>query len=176
MKAPVLAAFCLAAASLAPAQSALEPGSQSAGGSTTHALLVPSEVERYEIAVRTADAERIAAMRSADRARLEAILSDQLGYAHSNGTVDTKASLIDALVARRLVYQGFEYKTREFVVAAPGIVLMKGRVLVRVGHPPQAAPLDLNFLAVWREEAGHWRFLAWQSSRNVPPAPVPAAQ
>ena len=29
---------------------------------------------------------------------------------------------------------------------------------------------DLNFLAVWREENGKWRFLAWQSCRNPPAA------
>ena len=28
---------------------------------------------------------------------------------------------------------------------------------------------DLNYLAVWREEKGKWRFLAWQSCKNPPP-------
>ena len=30
--------------------------------------------------------------------------------------------------------------------------------------------LDLNFLTVWREEGGKWRFLAWKSCKNPPPA------
>ena len=29
--------------------------------------------------------------------------------------------------------------------------------------------LDLNFLAIWRNEGGAWRFVAWQSSRLNPP-------
>jgi hypothetical protein len=47
---------------------------------------------------------------------------------------------------------------------------MKGRALVRAGSTTQRNLLDLNFLAVWREEGGQWRFLAWQSSRNPAPA------
>lgn len=29
--------------------------------------------------------------------------------------------------------------------------------------------VDINYLAVWREEGGKGRFLAWQSCRNPPP-------
>jgi hypothetical protein len=29
-----------------------------------------------------------------------------------------------------------------------------------------------SFLAVWREEKGQWRFLAWQSCKLPPPAPA----
>jgi hypothetical protein len=28
-----------------------------------------------------------------------------------------------------------------------------------------------GYLAVWREEKGHWRFLAWQSCKLPTPAP-----
>ena len=44
--------------------------------------------------------------------------------------------------------------------------------LVKVGAPGQANIVDLNFLAVWREEGGSWHFLAWQSCKNPPPAPA----
>jgi len=50
---------------------------------------------------------------------------------------------------------------------------MKGRVLVHMKSKTTGQKLvnDLNYLAVWREENGKWRFLAWQSCRNVPPTP-----
>ena len=51
---------------------------------------------------------------------------------------------------------------------APGIVLMKGRAHFTM-RPKDGSPKfinDLNFLAVWREENGKWRFLAWQSCKN----------
>jgi hypothetical protein len=120
-------------------------------------------------AVRAADDERIAATIAADPVRLAHLLSDQLHYAHSNGLIDTKGTFIDSLTGRRVVYESADYAQRDFIPAGPGIVLMKGRVRFKVGLGAERILLDLNFLAVWREEGGRWRFLAWQSSRNPPP-------
>ncbi|MGH7946449.1 MAG: nuclear transport factor 2 family protein [Opitutaceae bacterium] len=119
-------------------------------------------------AVRAADDERIAATVAGDRARLSASYSDELHYAHSNGRVDTKASQIQGVTTGGNKYQSFEHKDRTFVPAAPGIVLMKGRVLAHMSNKQngQKTTNDLNYLAVWREEKGKWRFLAWQSCKN----------
>ena len=124
-------------------------------------------------ALAAADDERQAATKAADRGRLAAIFSDELRYAHSSGKVDSKASYTESLVSGQTVYESFEYKERTFLPVAPGVALMSGRVLVHSRNNGQSVALDLNFLAVWREEQGHWRFLAWQSCRNNPaPAPV----
>jgi hypothetical protein len=124
-------------------------------------------------AVRAADDARTAAIVAANRTQMEAIFSDELHYAHSSGIIDTKASYIQSLVTRSTVYESFDYKQRKFTVAAPGVVLMTAHVIVKAG--PAGAPNtnDLNVLAVWRQENGRWRFLAWQSCRN--PAPDAAA-
>ncbi len=123
-------------------------------------------------AVRAADEERIAATLAADRGRLTAIYSDALHYAHSNGKVDTKSSQIQGLVEGPSKYEGFDYAERTFLPTAPGVMLMKGRGTLRVRHKTTGQPnaIDMNFLAVWRLEQGRWRFLAWQSCRNPPPA------
>ncbi len=122
-------------------------------------------------AVTAADDERVAASLAADHARLEVILSDDLRYAHSNGKVDTKASYVGSIASHRSVYTSYDYQSRIFLPAAPGVVLMSGRVLINAGTVENKNLLDLNFLAVWREENGKWRFLAWQSCRNpAPPA------
>ena len=121
-------------------------------------------------AIIAADEERIAATSAADPARLRAIFSDELRYAHSSGKVDHKASTIELLVSRQTVYQHFDYKERNILPAAPGIALMSGRVIVALLVDQKPVNIDLNYLAVWRLEQGKWRFLAWQSCRN--PAPV----
>lgn len=121
-------------------------------------------------AVTAADDERLAATKAADRGRLEAIFSDELRYAHSNGRLDTKTSLVESLVSHQTVYESFEYKERAFSPVAPGVVLMTGRVLIHSSNAGQKVENDLNFLAVWREENGHWRFRAWQSCKNPPAA------
>jgi ketosteroid isomerase-like protein len=123
-------------------------------------------------AVRAADDERIAATKAADRARLGAVYSDDLHYGHSNGKVDTKSSQIQGITTGGNIYESFEHKDRTFVPAAPGIVVMKGRVLIRMRNKQSGEKItnDLNYLAVWREEKGKWRFLAWQSCKNPEPA------
>jgi hypothetical protein len=126
-----------------------------------------------EAAILAADEERMNATKSADSDKLNAILSDDLRYAHSNGSVDSKATLIAALVSRKSIYQSFDYKERKIVSAGPNAAVMSGRVLVGILSGEQRILLDLNYLAVWRQENGKWRFLAWQSCRN--PAPQPAA-
>lgn len=170
MKLPSRLLLCAALASATlHAQSPLSPGSRGGIGS---ALLVPVGLEQMIAAARTADDERLAATLAADPARLDAIFSADLRYAHSSGKVDTKASYVKSLVSRGTVYESFDYQDRDFTIAGPGVVIMSGRVIIHSRNDGQPVALDLNYLAVWREENGHWRFLAWQSCRN-PPAATP---
>jgi ketosteroid isomerase-like protein len=125
-------------------------------------------------AVRAADDERVAATIAADAKRLDAIFSSELRYAHSSGKVDTKASYTDTLVPHTTIYRTFDYVERNFRPIAPGVVLMTGRAKIQSSNGGKEAQIDLNFLAVWREENGHWRFLAWQSCKNPPPEPATA--
>ena len=126
-------------------------------------------------AVRAADDERLAAAKAADRAKLEAILSDDLHYVHSSGKIDNKTSYLQGIATSANRYEDFEFKERTFMPAAPGFVLMYGRVLVHMGNTKTGAKTtnDINYLAVWREEKGKWRFLAWQSARLPLPEESP---
>ena len=129
-----------------------------------------THAESQIAAVKAADDARVATMRSPDRDRLNAIFSDDLRYAHSNGVVDTKGSFIELLVSGKTKYLGYEHKDRSITIPAPGIALVVGQA--RVQTESAAGKMDnvLSYLAVWREEKGQWRFLAWQSCK----LPVPA--
>ncbi|MEO6005815.1 MAG: nuclear transport factor 2 family protein [Opitutus sp.] len=124
-------------------------------------------------AATAADVERMAAMIAADPVRLGAIFADDLRYAHSSGKVDHKASLIQSLVSHQTVYENFDVKERTVTVVANGAVMMAGRTIATTNNAGQKQLIDLNYLSVWREENGKWRFVAWQSCRN--PAPIPPA-
>jgi hypothetical protein len=126
-------------------------------------------------AVRAADEERMAAIKAGDRARMDAIFSNELYYAHSNGKVDNKAAYIDSIVNKITVYNSFDYKKRDFKVVGPGVVMMTAHVIINVTSNGATVDNDLNIIAVFREENGKWRFYAWQSSKNPPPA-APAAK
>lgn len=120
-------------------------------------------------ALQAADTARVAAMRAGDRAALSHVFSDDLRYAHSNGIVDSKASFIDVLATGKTKYLGYDYEERNFSFPAPGIALMTGRARIKVESNSGQMDNVISFLAVWREEQGQWRFLAWQSCR-LPPA------
>ena len=60
-------------------------------------------------------------------------------------------------------------------MVAPGLALMTGHVVIGLGSAAKPGTSDVNFLAVYREEHGRWRFLSWQACKNLPPAP-PAAK
>jgi len=126
-------------------------------------------------AIRAADDQRVAATTGADAPKLASIFSDDLRYAHSTGGVDTKTSYIDSLASARLKYISYEYEERNFTFPAPGIALMTGKVHVKTKSATGESESVLGFLAVWREEKGEWRFLAWQSCK-LPPAKTAAAK
>jgi hypothetical protein len=134
-------------------------------------LLHAAEDPRTPI-LRAADDERVAAIIAADRARLDAVFSDDLRYAHSTGAVDDKASYIGSLAGGRTKYVVYEYEERNFTFPAPGIALMTGRVHIKSTTSGVVSDGMLSILAVWREEKGRWRFLAWQSCRLPPPPPT----
>jgi len=121
-------------------------------------------------AVKAADTARVAAMQSPDGDKLSAIFSDDLRYAHSNGVVDTKASFINMLTTGKTKYVSYDYEEQSFTFPAPGIALMSGRAHVKAMTATGEMDSVLSFLAVWREEKGQWRFLAWQSCRLPPVA------
>jgi len=115
--------------------------------------------------VKAADAARVATMKSPTADALNLIFSDDLRYAHSSGVVDTKASFIDVLTTGKTKYVGYDYEEQNFTFPAPGIALMSGKAHVKAVTATGEMDAVLAFLAVWREEGGKWRFLAWQSCK-----------
>lgn len=129
---------------------------------------VPTQAEEVAVLIALDDA-RVAAMKAADKGKLESLLSDELHYAHSSGLVETKAEFITAVTSGKLKYNGIDYEERHFTFPAPGVAMMTGRA--RVQAVSAKGPMDavLAYLAVWRKEDGQWKFLAWQSCK-LPPA------
>ena len=124
-------------------------------------------------AVRAADDQRVAATLAADGKKLGAVFSDELRYAHSSGLVDTKASYLQSIVSGRTKYHVIQFEERNFTFPAPGIAVESGRAHMKSTSAAGESDSMFSFLAVWREEKGQWRFLAWQSCK-LPPATTDA--
>lgn len=133
------------------------------------ASLVRGADDKMVAAVRAADDQRLEATVAGDAARLAQIYSDDLHYVHSSGRHDNKTSQLKGVSGGGSKYEKFEHQERVFTPAGPGIVLMRGRVHVHMSDRKTGAKTmnDINYLAVWREEKGQWRFLAWQASKGV---------
>jgi hypothetical protein len=121
-------------------------------------------------AVTAADDARVAAFTKADGAALKEIFSEDLSYAHSSGVLDSKSAFIDLISSGKTKYKSYSYLDRKFTFPAPGIALMTGKAHVQAETATGQMDSILSFLAVWREEGGKWKFLAWQSARLQTPA------
>lgn len=123
-------------------------------------------------AVTAADDARVAAMLTPNQATLDKVLSDDLRYAHSNGKVDTKASLTASLLGGEAKYLSYKYTERAFRFPAPDVAVMAGRLEVQAKVDGVSMTTGISYLAVWRLEKGQWKFLAWQSCKIPPAAPA----
>lgn len=113
-------------------------------------------------AVLATENARVAAMTQADLPALERVLAADLSYGHSNGRIDDRASLLDALRARKLVYRSM--RVSELTVRFAGdSALVRGRADVSVGPDGREESFALRYLAVyaWRER--RWQLTAYQS-------------
>jgi ketosteroid isomerase-like protein len=126
-----------------------------------------------------AEIDAIAAVRAVDDARVEAtvnvniaglasIYSDDLRWAHASGKSDNKAQHLAQLAEKNTLHDKLDYQSRAFRVAGPGVVLESGRMLIHSTSAKGKQVNDVNFLAVWREESGHWKLLDWQAAKNPP--------
>jgi hypothetical protein len=123
-------------------------------------------------AVTAADDARVAAMLTPNQATLDKVLSDDLRYAHSNGKVDTKASLTASLLGGEAKYLSYKYTERAFKFPAPDVAVMAGRLEVQAKVDGVSMTTGISYLAVWRLEKGQWKFFAWQSCKIPPSTPA----
>ncbi len=136
------------------------------------ALTAPAAENLELVRVTAADDARVAAMLAPSREKLDAVLSPELRYAHSNGLVDSKSSLIESLLGGSAKYSKYDYQERKFSFPLVGLALMTGRFDVNAVVGGNAAVSTIGYLAVWRLEKGEWKFLAWQSCKIPPATPV----
>lgn len=124
-------------------------------------------------AVLRADASRLAAMMAGDGAALGRVLSDELVFVHSDGRIESKADYVRNLMAGDTAYTNA--RTSELRTQQPSsdVVVLIGRQDMRKRLGATWSEITLRFLSVWRQEAGTWRMVAWQSMRPAGSSVVP---
>lgn len=121
-----------------------------------------------------ADKARIAAMVAGDGAALAALMSDQLRFVHSDGRVESKADYVKNLMAGDTQYADAKTSLLETMQVDPDVVVVLGLQEMRKRLGTEWSEVKLRYLAVWRNETGVWRMIAWQSARPAGNSIVPA--
>lgn len=125
-------------------------------------------------AVLRADQARLAAMMADDGVALGALMSEELVFVHSDGRTESKADYVKNMLAGDTQYADAKTADVRTMEPAPGVVILIGAQQMRKRLGPTWSEVKLKFMAVWRNEAGMWRMVAWQSMRPAGNSSVPA--
>ena len=126
-----------------------------------------SEVQIVEELV-AVDASRLKAMIDVDTDVLASVLSDNMTYTHSNGMVQTKTELIEALAGGVLDYLHIEPSATDIrVYDDTAVVTGLSAVKVKVGEASHN--MNLRYLCVYVQDGDDWRMVAYQSTRQPEP-------
>jgi ketosteroid isomerase-like protein len=116
--------------------------------------------------VRALERRRIDATGANDVAALAPLLDDSLIYINSVGDVFDKQQYLHALETHRLAYdKDFDVRETEFRVL-DGLALLVGVMLGHSRLDGEQQVFHFRCISVWREQAGEWRMIAWQSSSS----------
>jgi hypothetical protein len=116
-----------------------------------------------EDTIRALEDERYAAMLNSDVATLERLLSGRLVYTHSTGGRDTKASYLAKVRGKSIVYESIDHPVDEIIVTG-GTAVVIGGMNSRLQLGGEARELHNTITAVWVEEDGAWRLIAFQGT------------
>jgi ketosteroid isomerase-like protein len=121
-----------------------------------------------------ADKARLTAMMAGDGDALAKLMSDQLRFVHSDGRVESKADYVKNLMAGDTQYADAKTSELETMQVSPDVVVVLGAQEMRKRLGTEWSNIKLRYLAVWRNESGTWRMIAWQSARPSGNSVVPA--
>lgn len=124
-------------------------------------------------AVVRADEARLAAMMAGDGAALGRLMSEELAFVHSDGRIESKADYVKNMLAGDTAYADAKTSVVRTMEPAPGVVILIGAQDMRKRLGPTWSEVKLRFMAVWRNEGGAWRMVAWQSMRPAGNSVVP---
>jgi ketosteroid isomerase-like protein len=103
------------------------------------------------------------AMLTADKAKLESLVSDQLSYGHSGGVIQDKKDFVEVIATKKSVYKSIELSKQTVAVAG-------NNAIVRHAWESESGTGDgkwnvskIGVLQVWQKEPSGWKLLARQA-------------
>ena len=104
------------------------------------------------------------AMMAADKAKLEALVSDQLSYGHSSGKVETKAQFVGVVAGKKTIYKTITLSGPTISVAGNNAVA-RHIFAAEVESDGKPSSPKIGVMQVWAKDGGSWKLLARQAFR-----------
>ncbi|HEY6983495.1 nuclear transport factor 2 family protein [Reyranella sp.] len=113
-------------------------------------------------AVSDAVIELTKAMLSADKAKLESLVADQLSYGHSSGAVQDKAAFVDVIVSKKTVYKSIELSKQTVAIAGTDAIVRHAWMSESGSGDSNWTMSKISVLQVWQKQGSSWKLLARQ--------------
>jgi hypothetical protein len=103
-------------------------------------------------------------MMQPDSTVLAGLVSKDLEYVHSSGTVRDKQGFIDEFMKRQTDVANVVFSNQTIKISGNNAIVRHRMVADsrKVGYPPV---IDIIVLMVWRKEKGQWKMLARQAAK-----------
>ena len=118
-----------------------------------------------EAAVTQAVADLTTAMLAAEKAKLEALVADQLSYGHSSGAVQNKADFVDVIVSKKTVYKSINLTDIKVSVVGNDAIVRHTWDSVSESDG-KSTTSHIGVLQVWAKQDGKWKLLARQAFKT----------
>lgn len=120
----------------------------------------------HEKAVEAAVEQLRLAMISGDRAKLEALVLDQLSYGHSGGHIDDKKEFVEKLATGKSDFVTIELKEQTITRSGKtAIVRHQLNAVTNDGGKP--GEVHLKVMLVYQKGKGGWKLLARQALKTT---------
>ena len=123
-------------------------------------LIAPQSIED---SVLQAEKTRFKAMVDEDLAMLDQVISEDLVYIHSNGSVDTKATYIGAISDGSRSYDDITIDNPRVRVYGDVGIINASCTYHRTSSEGRPNNLTLRYTSVYARLDGRWQHVSWQS-------------
>lgn len=118
---------------------------------------------KAETQVASATTALTKAMVDGDRATLEKLAADQLGYGHSGGHIDDKKEFVEKIASGNSDFLSIDLTEQTITISGKTAIVR--HILTAKTHDKGKAPADvhLRVILVWQKQGSQWKLLARQA-------------
>ena len=103
-------------------------------------------------------------MMQPDSAVLANLVSNDLEYVHSSGTVRNKQGFINEFMKRQTNVTNVVFSNQTITLSGD-VAIVRHRMVADAHNPGYPPLIDIIVMMIWRKEQGNWKMLARQAAK-----------